>query len=187
MKRYRVSWSGSGVVGSGVSTFYESPEALVGGADDLLEFFTAIADRLPGGAVQINVPSSGDLIESTTGDLLGTWSDPGTGGTVGGGGNAIFSNGVGVRVVWNTGGFFGGRRVRGSTFIVPLAIDAYEGAGNITATVITDLQAAADALVAHDAPFGVWSRPTGSEVGEFNEWTSARVPDQVSWLRSRRT
>ena len=186
MKRYRVTWSGAPVVGPSVSTFYESPESGVGGADDLETFFGAIADRIALG-VQILVPSSGDLVESTTGDLVGTWSDPGTGGTVNSTGNSGFTNGVGARIVWNTGGLFNGRRVRGSTFIVPLGIDAYEGAGNITSTMITDLQAAADALVATTAPFGVWSRPTAANNGEFNEWTSARVPDAVSWLRSRRT
>lgn len=186
MKRYRVTWSGAPVVGPSISTFYESPESGVGGADDLVTFFTSIADRIALN-VQILVPSSGDLVESTTGDLVGTWSDPGTGGSVSTTGNSGFTNGVGARVVWNTGGLFGGRRVRGSTFIVPLGIDAYEGAGNITATMLGDLQAAADALVASDTPFGVWSRPNGTAPGEFNEWTSARVPDAVSWLRSRRT
>ena len=81
MKRYRVTWSGSPVVGPSISTFYESPESGVGGADALETFFAAIADRIALN-VQIVVPSSGDLIESTTGDLVGTWSDPGTGGTV---------------------------------------------------------------------------------------------------------
>lgn len=174
------------MVGSGLSTFYESPESGVGGADDLEAFFVAVGDRIAQG-VQIVIPSSGDLVESTTGDLVGTWSDPGTGGSVSSTGTSGFTNGVGARVVWNTGGLFGGRRVRGSTFLVPLGADAYEGAGNITSTMLADLQAAADALVAATTPFGVWSRPTATSPGEFNEWTSARVPDQVSWLRSRRT
>ena len=186
MKRYRVTWSGSPVVGPSISTFYESPESGVGGADALETFFAAIADRIALN-VQIVVPSSGDLIESTTGDLVGTWSDPGTGGTVSTTGNSGFTQGVGARIVWNTNGIFNGRRVRGSTFIVPLGADAYEGAGAITATMINDMQAAADALVANTAPFGTWSRPTGLNNGQFSVWTSARVPDAVSWLRSRRT
>jgi hypothetical protein len=169
-----------------VSTFYESPESGVGGADELEAFFLAIQGTVPLG-VQWSIPSSGDLMESTTGDLVGTWSDPGTGGTVTSNGPAGFTNGVGTRIVWGTSGLFGGRRVRGSTFIVPLTVGAYEGAGNITSTVMGTLQTAANALVGTATPWVVWSRPTPTLTGEVNEITSASVPDRVSWLRTRRT
>lgn len=186
MKRFRVTWSGAPVVGGGLSTFYTSPSSEVGGADDLELFFSSIADQIVSG-VQITIPSNGDLVESTTGELAGSWSDPGTGGVVTSSGSAGFVNGTGARIVWNTNGLFHGRRVRGSTFIVPLPTNAYEGAGNLTAAVITDFQNAANTLVAALPELGVWSNPRGGVDGEFNPIVSATVPDAVSWLRSRRT
>jgi hypothetical protein len=137
--------------------------------------------------VQWVIPSSGDIIESVDGSLAGSWSDPGTGGTVASSGVGSWANGVGARIVWNTDGVFNGDRVRGSTFIVPLWISAYEGAGNLTSTTITQLQNTADALVAALPELGIWSRPAGLSQGEFNAVVSATVPDRVSWLRSRRT
>lgn len=186
MKQYRVSWTGSPVTGPGVSTFYESPSSGVGGADELVNFFIAIAGVVPAG-VQWNIPSSGDLIESTNGHLAGSWSDPGTGGTVGSSGGTGFVNGVGARVVWQTNGIYHNQRVRGSTFIVPMATNSFEGAGNLTAAAIATLQGAADALVSAFPTMGIFSNPRGGTDGEFNPVVSALVKDQVSWLRSRRT
>lgn len=186
MKRYRVSWTGSPVVGGGLSTFYTSPTSEVGGADDLETFFTGIGAVVPTG-VQFTIPSSGDIIESSDGSLAGSWSDPGTGGVVASSGSGSWANGVGARIVWNTDGLFNGRRVRGATFVAPIWISGYEGAGNLTSTTITQLQNTADALVAALPELGIWSRPSGLSAGEFNLVTSATVPDKVSWLRSRRT
>lgn len=103
-------------------------------------------------------------------------------------GAAGFALGVGARVVWNTSGIFGGRRVRGSTFIVPLTIGSYEGAGQITAGVIATMQGAANTLAGFgpDGMF-IWSRPQPGTPGEAQTVTGAIAPDRVSWLRSRRT
>lgn len=186
MKRHRVSWSGTPVTGPGLSTFYEAPSSAVGGADDIQAFFEAIKAYVPTG-VQWTIPSNGDLIESTTGALAGSWSDPGTGGTVTATGLGQFANGVGTRIVWNTDGLFHDRRVKGSTFIVPLVVSAYEGAGNITSGALAALQAAADGLVAAMPDMKIWSNPRGGVDGEVSQVLSATVPDRVSWLRSRRT
>lgn len=175
-------------MGPGLTTFYESPESGVGGADAIEAFFDGLKGAVPDG-LQWSIPSSGDLITAETGDLVGTWSDPGTGGVVSATGGTAFVNGVGARIVWNTNGLFGDRRVRGSTFIVPLVSGVYEGAGNINAGNLSLLQTRADALVAALDNFAIWSRPNNlaGDNGEANQVTSATVPDKVSWLRGRRT
>jgi hypothetical protein len=176
------------VVGPGLTTFYESPESGVGGADAIEAFFDGIKGAVPDG-VQWSIPSSGDLLVAETGELTGAWSDPGTGGVVSSSGGAPFVNGTGARVVWNTAGVFGGRRVRGSTFIVPLVTGAFEGAGNLNSGNIALLQTKADALIADLDNMAIWSRPNNlaSDNGEANQVTSATIPDKVSWLRGRRT
>lgn len=186
INRLRVSWSGAPVVGPGLSTFYQGPGGSVGFADDIAAFFFNIAAQVVTG-VQWLVPSNGETIDAATGTVTGTWSEPGTGGVVVSSGSAGFVNGTGARVVWNTGGVFAGRTVRGATFIVPLPTNSFEGAGNLTASAITALQDAANALVAAEPQLSIWSRPAGIVPGESNEVISASVPDAVSWLRSRRT
>lgn len=192
LMRLRVPWSGSPVVGGGLSTFYKTTTGAIGFADAISDFFTAIRDLVPAG-VNWNVPSSGDTISDDEGDLTGTWSEPGTGGLVTSAGTANFASGVGARVVWNTGGLFAGRRVRGSTFICPLVASVYPSNNTLDDAAVATIQAAADGLVAALPEMVIWSRHAaatsthGELTGESNAVTSARVPDLVSWLRSRRT
>jgi hypothetical protein len=105
-------------------------------------------------------------------------------------GGATFANGVGARIKWRTNGIHGDRKVVGSTFIVPLIQNCFEGAGNLTPTTVTLMQNSANALVTAAAgDLGIWSRPAagGGSDGEWNAITAGVAPDLVSWLRSRRT
>lgn len=184
--RLRVSLTGNPVTGPSVMTFYNSEPGNVGFADAVETFLTSCVGQFPFN-LQFTVPSNGDILESTTGALIGAWTDPGTGGVVSTSGAANWTQGVGGRVVWNTSGIFNGRRVRGSTFMVPLWSGAYEGAGGLVSGTISTFQTAANALVAAWPELCIWSRPTTGTNGEINLVTSATVPDAVSWLRSRRT
>lgn len=184
--RLRVTLTGNPVTGPSVATFYNSAPGSVGFADAVEAFYTSVVGQFPFN-LQFTVPSNGDILESTTGDLIGAWSDPGTGGVVSTSGAANWTQGVGARVVWNTNGLFNGRRVRGSTFMVPLWSGAYEGAGMLVAGTISTFQSAANALIAAWPDLCVYSRNTNGTNGEVNVVTSASVPDAVSWLRTRRT
>lgn len=186
LERIRVTWTGSPVVGPSVSTFYRDVANPATVLAALTSFFTAIAGVLPAG-LQIAVQGSGDLIESTDGSLAGSWSGSG-GGVVNASGSSGFTMGVGARVVWGTNGVHGGRRVKGSTFLVPISSNNFEGAGAIAASFISTVQAAADTLVNDtDGAMVILSKPSLTESGEFSPVVSALVPDAVSWLRSRRT
>lgn len=183
--RHRVVWSGSTVTGGGVSTFYQdSPDTA--GPGVLFDFFNAFAGILPTGTT-ITVATSGDIIETSNGELIGAWSG-GTGGVVTGTNTTGYARGVGMRVRWNTAGIFHGRRVRGSTFLCPLGLGVYDTDGSINSSVITASNTAISDFVGEDQGFGIWSRPQGTATdGEFNLITSGTLPDAVSWLRSRRT
>ena len=97
-----------------------------------------------------------------------------------------FSAPSGLRVQWDTGVIVGGRRLRGRTFIVPLAGLAYENNGTIQPTVITNYTGYAQTLVNASTtagfPLAVWSQ-VGSVVHPV---TTATIPDQATVLRSRR-
>lgn len=186
LMRLRVSWSGSGVTGPGLSTFYKTTTGSVGWADDVLDFFSTHPLHLPS-TVTVTVPSSGELINDATGELTGTWAEPGTGGSVTGSNAAAWAMGVGMRVRWGTGGIVGGRRVVGTTFIVPLPVGAYQTDGTIVNSIVTERKADADALIAARPEMVIVSKPTATRAGTSNAITEALVPDFVSWLRSRRT
>lgn len=186
MQRLRVSWSGPGVTGPGLSTFYTSTAGPLGIADDVLAFFQGQALAFPTN-LTITVPSGGDLIEDTTGGLAGTWNEPGTGGTFTGTGTGDYPQGVGMQIRWRTGGIVAGRRVVGSTFICPIMSAIFAADGTIDNVTVASVQAAGTALIAAHPDLRIWSRPKGPRVGSSHAVETAVVPDRVSWLRSRRT
>jgi hypothetical protein len=96
---------------------------------------------------------------------------------------------VGLCVKWATADIVKGRRLSGRTFIVPMALTAFERDGTISPGVVTMLQAAGTKLaVTSGAPLVVWHRPVGhpGTGGSASRVTSASVKDQVAVLRSRR-
>lgn len=105
---------------------------------------------------------------------------------VAGSDTGTFSAPSGLRVQWETGAIVNGRRLRGRSFIVPLAGLAYENNGTIAPTVITNYTTYANALIAAATvagfPLAVWSQ-TGAVTFPV---TAATIPDQATVLRSRR-
>lgn len=186
MSRLRVAWSGGSVTGPGLTTFYSSagvsPADLPGA---VLTFFNSVKGIVPIG-VTWTVPSSGDVLNDATGELEGVWAESG-GGAVSSTGGTAFAAGVGLRIKWVTGGIVAGRRVKGSTFLVPVHSTGLQSDGTWRPDEIDTMGAAAVALLAADPTLGIWSRPTPSRSGSFHPIVGVVTPDAVSWLRSRRT
>lgn len=185
LNRVVCEWTGSVVTGGGISTFYFA-DAATGYVADLLTLFDSIKSWLPTGG-GFDVPGTGDRLDAATGDLVGAWTD-GTAGGVGFSGGAEHAAGVGCRIAWGTGTFANGRRVRGSTFLVPLTRTAYDNNGTLTSGALEALQDAVDTFMGGaGADLVIWSRPVGGAGGGTAPVTSGTVVDKVSWLRSRRT
>jgi len=183
--RVRVLWSGGTVVGGGLSTFFWD-EADTGFVAKLGTFYGAIVNRLAAGTL-ITIPNTGDLLDVATGELSGTWSETATY-TVASATAGVYAAGTGARVTWATSGIRNGRRVKGSTFLVPLVGTCYAVDGTIDAAVNTGFQTAAQALVTASAGhMRVYSRPKAGSAGQQNTVIGAAAPDFVSGLRSRRT
>lgn len=186
MQRLRCEWSGAGVEGQGLSTFYAESDGTVAIQVAAAALFNAIKNLIPINTT-ISIPQGGDLIEESTGALSGTWGTSSVT-TVQGGGSGAFPGGVGARVVWETQAIRAGRRVRGSTFIVPLIATAYENNGTLASVAVTALQTGiSDFMVQVPTQARVWSRPQPGLAGMASQITTGRVPDRVSWLRTRRS
>lgn len=182
--RVRCEWAGTGVVGPALSTFYFSG-SMTGIPAAVKTFFDSIGNQIPSGT-SITTPSNGDELDEATGELTGAWTASG-GGTTSCTGAGVFAAGAGLRVRWNTANVFLGRRVRGSTFIVPIVAAAYDSNGTIQGATVTQVGNAATALVTAGAGgLRVWSRPNALGQYALSAVTSATVPDKVSTLRSRR-
>lgn len=186
LQRLRCEWGGTGVEGQGLSTFYAEADGTQAIAVGAAGFFDQLKGIIPANTT-ISVPATGDLIDEVTGELTGTWgSGPTT--TITGTNAGTFAAGVGARVVWDTGAVRGGRRVRGSTFVVPLTTQQYDTSGTLIGSALLVLEAAIDAmLVQVPTQMRVWSRPRPTLGGAGVPVTGGRAPDKVSWLRTRRT
>lgn len=141
--------------------------------------------------LQWSFPTGGVVIEEETGDVVSSWSDGTPVAALAAAGASTWANGVGVRVKWRTNFTFQGRKVVGSTFLVPLVVGVYEGAGNITDATISFFNVAIATFVATDT-LRVYARPRPIAGGTIADGVSFPVfsgecPDRVSWLRGRRT
>jgi hypothetical protein len=105
-------------------------------------------------------------------------------------GSALRAAPSGVAVNWRTSAFVNGRRVRGRSFLVPLATGAYDSDGTLTPICLSAIRGAADTLRTPDAGLAyvmyVWHRPSTQGPGSAHEVVSSSVNDRVAILTSRR-
>lgn len=186
LDRVRVEWSGAPVVGPGVSTFYFT----AGGAGMVAAtrlLFGSLAAWFPT-AIRWNVSPNGDVIEDSTGDIAGSWSDT-PGSVVSGNYAGNYLEGVGGRISWLTASRTRNRVVRGTTFCVPIGVQAFGPDGLLTGAWTGDAMTAANVLVNNSAnELRVWTRPQpGQSNGTSHIVTSAVAPLTPSWLTSRKT
>lgn len=185
LQRLRCEWTGTGIEGPGLTTFYAAADGTQAVSVGASAFFNAIRNFVPSGTT-VQVPAQGDVIDEASGALIDTWGSGPTD-TVAMAGSGAFAAGVGARVVWETAAIRGGRRVRGSTFVVPLVTGSYETNGTIILATITGLLTAIDNYLVQLGGNGrIWSRPRPGLAGAQVPISRGLVPDKVSWLRSRR-
>ncbi len=181
--------------GPGMSTFYcLNPVTFL---PLLRAFYETVKFDIPG-VVTVNFPSSGDIIESVTGALSGSWAATPPPPVVGLNTGA-YSAPVGLVVNWNTNSIVNGHRVIGRTFMVPWGGNAFASDGTPNSVSQNGLLAAAQTLVTGAAAnFVVWSRPRAAapsppvrapivaRAGGHVPVNGAAVPDLAAVLTSRR-
>lgn len=184
MQRVRVHWTGF-TGGPGVNTLFYN-DAPADPAPDLFTFFNAIKGLLPT-SVSITIDNVGDLIDESTGALVGTWS--GTSAlTVTGTLSSLYAGASGAVVDLRTSTVVGRRRLQGRMFLVPLTTDCYQSDGTLASSQLGTLRTAASAWQGSTsgADLVVWHRPTPGHAGSKATVTSVFVPDLAAVLRSRR-
>lgn len=193
MTLYRVKAQWSGFTGApGFSVFhFDGPESGTAAspttcAAAVAAFFGNLQDRFTRN-VRIQVQSTVELIDTANGDLLEFFDVPTppvmTGLETGG-----YSAVSGANISWLTGTVRNSRRVRGRTFLVPLASACYQDDGTLMQATIDDLNSAALNLRTETQSLMVYGRPTGKGAtdGIAAAVTGHRVTDKAAVLRSRR-
>lgn len=162
-------------------------------------FTTEVAKKVPSG-VTLKVATDCELLNAEDGELLDVRSVTSAPGKSNASyASQAYSAASGAVINWRTGSVHRSRRVKGRSFIVPLAGNAFEANGTLHADTITTLQAGATALLntASSPDFGIWARPqrvknsdgttTLIPNGQWYVATSSNVPDMSAVMRSRRS
>lgn len=186
LHRMIVAWAGAPVKGAAVNVLhFDGAESAAPNPADVLTAYQQLSGVLAN-TTGVTIPTSGDTIEDTTGELVGTWAAAGGGAVVGTAGN-LAAAGVGASVSWLTGGIVRGHRLRGRSYIVPLSLQAYDSDGTLTAPALTAVQNFGNALVGGNV-LAVWHRPTSKGAADGTSYGAiqARVRDKVAFLSSRR-
>ena len=104
--------------------------------------------------------------------------------------STTFTSGAGYCISWSTGGVRNGRRVRGRTFVVPIASSQYETDGSLLNASITTWRNAANALAtdANNVRLGIFAHTPGAIIpdGGIYDVTSVNIKDRPAFLTSRR-
>lgn len=97
---------------------------------------------------------------------------------------------AGASITWSTAAFVNGRRVRGRTYLVPLAgVTAFQTDGTLATTFLSGVVAAITVFINGASEPVVWHRPTaggGGADGAAFPIITGQMKDKVSILTSRR-
>lgn len=131
------------------------------------------------------IRTSGDVLDSATGVLIGDWSEAtartGTGNLSG----TPVPNSANILIRWATGSVVSGRRLRGRSFIPGSSSTANDG-GHLGSAAIAAITTAANTFASAGNNFGVWHRPIQSAGGTFVTVNGASVWEEYAVQRRRR-
>jgi hypothetical protein len=155
-------------------------------------FWNARAGDLPD-EVRIQVSPVVDTYERETGVLVSSSTAATVPAIVAGTNTLGYAGGAGLKITWNTNQIRNGRRVRGSTFVVPISAGVFSAVGTVGGTTASGFNAAAATLIsslnAGGTPLAVWSRPrTGidARAGFATEVIQGTCSSKSAILRGRR-
>lgn len=209
MLKVKLAWSGfQGAPGYSMFYFKEFQDGtginytqaqVDGVAAAVTSFAQTVSDCLPAGVV-LQTQTDIEVIESSDGKLIDIKTAGAQLAKAASQAAAAYSAPSGAVINWRTGLVHKNRRVRGRTFIVPLASICYESNGTLNQTYRGKLETAAAGLMNGTGypPLGVWARPTRvkdangvptgvvTPDGRWGDVSSYNVPDLAAVLRSRR-
>lgn len=192
MYRYNVAWSIPNA-GPAVSVFHfantddTSPLAVV---TALRAAFNAISAYIPN-EVMVQFPAEYTVLDNLTGQAIDFRSIVPPAPVVGSS-SGTWAAGSGARLVWATDSVGNGRRVRGTTYLVPLVATTFDTNGVVAPAAQTAIAGAFSTFLAAASSgsitMGVFHRPTLSPPGGgyMARAVSVSVPGTPATLRGRK-
>jgi hypothetical protein len=181
--------------GPGVSTFYALDVAT------FLPSLKTLWDTLVNyqdNNVRAQVDNVGDIINDANGEITGAWAGDAQSVCTGSRSQPV-APASGYQVRWNTNTILDGHRLRGRTFVVPMATDQYTDQGLLVAGAQAAIYAAAlEFQIEQSSSFVIWHRPFPGRAatatkpakpahdGGHGLVTTVAVPARTVVLRSRR-
>jgi hypothetical protein len=159
-------------------------------ADRVDKFATDLKPLLPP-AINLQTDPTVDILEDTTGQLLGSHTAVVQAPHVGTSTGTNYASALGMIINWRTNDVRNGKRVRGRTFLVPVASANFDATGTLQPSGIITVAATAatnmlDAAL-KSCDLAIYSRPgKGLSNGQAYPATTYTVPDMGAVLRSRR-
>lgn len=190
--RFTMRWNGFSGAPGYTNLYLLNPEVPTQAVLDaagvrIRNFLATLGTSMPAG-VSITFPNEVDQFNTTTGELEGTLPTASQN-AVTGVPSGNYSSAVGMCVNWTTTQIVGGRRLRGRTFLVPLAAAAYGPDGTLSDTVRTTVLTAANTFISeqNNLVMAIWAKPNPSRPeGVSAQVTSVSINDKTAVLRSRR-
>lgn len=195
LSRVKVVWSGfTGGPGVNILHFGVTPETHTDAANQILTatrlFYAGLTNYLPA-SVSLSIDPAIEVVEPTEGQIQTVYTGT-TPAKIQGMATGNYSSASGAVVNWFTDDFVAGRRVRGRTFMVPLAAAAFDTNGTLSSGILTEMNTRAANFAADEsAQLSIFTRPvnvggiSGRMGGQFRV-TSGRMNDKAGILSSRR-
>lgn len=183
LQRVKITWTGM-AGGPGVTQLYATSAA---GARTALSAWISAWKYLVPDVVTLTIQGQGDVVDSATGQITGSWTDGADIALVGTGSSGQYFAAGGACVSWTTAGVVAGRRVKGRTFLVPLTSLAYAGSA-LVPTAVSAIQNATNTMLGSGNVWWILHRPTtkGGTDGAAFQITGGTVKNHQAILSSRR-
>lgn len=195
----RTAWSGTSG-GPGLTQFAVlgaaggiwNPSGTQSAVNAVRTFWDSIKALLPD-ELKLDISPVIDDYDTVTGDLVGSYVAGTAPVQVIGTSAQSYVGGAGAKITWNTGQIRNGKRVKGSTFLVPIASTVFGPTGTVSVASITTVNTAANTMLSQLAAGGtslaVWSRPgppSKPRAGFATEVLTGSVNNKSAILRGRR-
>jgi hypothetical protein len=139
-----------------------NPDATQASVNAVRTFWDSMKTYLPD-ELQLRVSPTIDVYNEADAKLTNSYTAATPPVTVNGSSATVYAAGAGFKITWGTGQIRNGRRVRGTTFVVPAASNCYASNGMISSAVVAVMNTSAAnllaALSAAGTSMAVWSRP----------------------------
>lgn len=192
LREIRTAWTGPQGLSMLTVMYFEAPSVTVATQRAALSVFWQAVRADISSQYTYTIETAGRIIEDSSGELVGSWSEPTPYSAPGSAAGQPVPDASQVLLRWGTGQVVNGRFLKGRTFVPGLAVN-FTSNGNVTPAVAAGIDTAQLAFVGAGSGFSVWQRPRPSSPehpiyrpGQSRPVTSGTCWRELATQRNRR-